>query len=297
MKVAVYCRQPTEPHQAVAAAVERGARGAGEQAWIFGKDDPRRQDKAECVIIFGIGGDAKDIWTANKSKHRILLDKPYTRGVGVAAPTRYHLVRVAIDAFQPLAYFQKKPKPPDRWRALNLEPKPYRVIKGPILFDGASNKYCLWNNLLPWPEWGQHIVNVMHDYSPGVQIIYRPRPSHNAPPTIEGATLSQGPLADDLAKASVVVSHGGNIGFDAALAGIPHFAIDDSIARPISETIWSEVARPHVPKPRDRAQWFADLAYCQWTLDEFVEGQAWRYVREVIDGIELGVHVAGKYPN
>lgn len=296
MKVAVYCRQPTENHQTVALAVAKGALNCGEASWIFGKDDPKRQEQADCVIIFGIGGDAKEIWHANEGKHRILLDKPYTRGIGIAAPTRYHLVRVAVDAFQPLAYFQKKPRPADRWKALNLDPKPYRVIQtGHILFDGASNKYCLWNDLPPWAEWGQQIVDRIAAHT-GQRIVYRPRPSHNAPPAVTGATLSQGDFTADLARALVVVSHGGNIGFDAALAGVPHFAIADSVARPISETIWQNVARPHAPGEAERQQWFNDIAYCQWTLTEFVDGPAWRYVRGVMDQIELAAHLQAKYP-
>jgi len=296
MRVAVYCRQPTEPHQAVSVAVAKGARGQGDDAWIFTKDDPQRQDAAECVVIFGIGGDARDIWTANEGKRRILLDKPYSRGIGVAAPTRYHLVRVAIDGFQPLPYFQRRPRPRDRWRALNLEPKPYRIKDGPVLFDGASNKYCLWNDLPAWPIWGQEIV-LRISANTGQPIIYRPRPSHNAPPSVKGAELSEGPFADDLARASIVVSHGGNIGFDAALAGVPHFAIADSVARPISETRWERVAWPHVPSKAEREQWFADVAYCQWNLDEFISGEAWRYCREVMDEIELGDHLQTKYPS
>lgn len=296
MKVAVYARQETEPHQAVAMAVARGAVKAGDNAWVFGKADPQRQDEAEVVIIFGIGGDARQIWDANVGKHRVLLDKPYTRGRGLAAPTRYHLVRVAVDGFQPLPYFQRKRRPPDRWRALNLEPRPYRVIPGPILFDGASNKYCLWNDLPPWPAWGQLIVNKIAEHTP-VPIIYRPRPSHNPPPAVSGAKLSEGKLEDDLAVASVVVSHGGNIGFDCALAGVPHFAIADSIARPISETAWDRVASLRVPTRAEREQWFCDLAYCQWTLTEFEDGPAWRYVRETIDECERLDHLATKYPS
>ena len=295
MKVAAYARQETEDHQAVARAIVKGALGQGEDAWMFGKADPQRQENADVVTIFGIGGDARQIWDANEGKRRILLDKPYARGRGRPGATRYSFVRVAVDGFQPLPYFQRKPRPPDRWVALGMDVRPYRIKEGPILFDGASNKYCLWNDLPPWQEWGQQMVNQIaaHTTKP---ILYRPRPSHNEPPTCYGARLSQAPLAEDLHQASVVVSHGGNIGFDAAVAGVPHFAIADSAARPISETRWTHVSQPRVPTPRDRAQWFYDLAYCQWHLDEFVDGQAWRYVRECLDQIDLNAHLASKYP-
>jgi len=284
MKVAIYIRQPAEPHEVVAEAVRHGAALLGEKAWTFGKGDPQHQD-ADVVVIFGIGGDAKQVWDANPQARRILLDKPYVRG-GAPNPKRYYLCRVSIDAPQPLTYFQKIPRKSSRWDRLQLFPKPYadkNTNTTHILFDGASNKYCLWNDLPPWPEWGQMIVDKIRAHAPN-PIIYRPRPSHNdAPRNITGAELSEIPIVEDLARARIVVSHGGNIGFDAAFAGVPHFAIDRSIARPISQTDWSKVGIPYVPEYPVRRQWFYDLAYCQWNLDEFADGSAWRYVRESME--------------
>lgn len=284
MRVAIYIRQPTEPHEAVARAVQVGSEKCGETSWTFGKDAPQHQD-AEVVIVFGIGGDAKQVWDANPQARRILLDKPYVRNNGIPMPNRYHVVRVSIDAPQPLAYFQKIPRRSARWDRMKLFPKPYTISSQnkAILFDGASNKYCLWNNLPDWPVWGQQVVDRIRQHATN-PVIYRPRPSHNdAPKSITGAELSEGPIVDDLARARVVVSHGGNIGFDAVFAGVPHFAIDCSIARPISETDWSRCGIPYVPDYLVRRQWFYDVAYCQWSLDEFADGSAWRYVRECME--------------
>lgn len=289
MKVAVYVRQPTPPHQAVGAAVEKGAQSCGEQAWCFTKDDAQSQD-ADVVVIFGIGGDARQIWDANAHAHRILLDKPYFRG-GAPQPTRYHIVRVAVNAFQPLAYFQQIKRSSERWKALDIAVKPYKKGGSHILLDGASNKYCQWNNLGDWAAWGQYQIDRLREYT-SLPIIYRPRPSHNAAPQPKGAIVSENrPLDFDMGLARIVVSHGGNIGYDAVVSGIPHFAIDSSIARPVSETFWRHVSRPYIPHEMQRAQWLADLAYCQWTLDEFIEGSAWRYVRETI---ELDQHLKSR---
>lgn len=284
MKIAIYIRQPAEPHEAVAEAVRVGAALLGEKAWTFGKGDPQHQD-ADVVVIFGIGGDAKQVWDANHQARRILLDKPYVRNNGAPHPKRYYHCRVSIDAPQPIAYFQQIRRKPSRWDRMKLFPKPYTIWASnkSILFDGASNKYCLWNDLPPWPEWGQIIVDKIHAHAPN-PIIYRPRPSHNdAPLTVTGAELSEGPIVEDLARARVVVSHGGNIGFDSVFAGVPHFAIDCSIARPLSETDWAKVGIPYVPPYPVRLQWFHDLAYCQWNLDEFADGSAWRYCRESME--------------
>lgn len=282
MKIAVYCREDTAPHQTVAAYVKEGAAQAGELAWIFCKDDPQLQAEADTVVVFGIGGNAKEVWDANKGKNRILLDKPYVRG-GKKGASRYHQVRIAINDFQPINYMHKFPRPADRWRALGVDVRMTRFTPGTrILLDGASNKYCLWNDLGDWQTWGQAMVDRIRQHT-DTPIIYRPRPSHNEAPLVQNAELSQGPLADDFARARIVVSHGGNIGFDAVVAGIPHFAIGSSAARNVSETSWFKVGVPRGLSNARRQQWLNDLAYTQWTQQEFLEGHAWRYIRTVIE--------------
>ena len=115
-------------------------------------------------------------------------------------------------------------------------------------------------------------------------------------PKVTGAIRSEGPLDEDFDRARVVVSHGGNIGFDAVVSGVPHFAVADSIARPLSETAWDRVGAPYVPSEERRMQWLHDLAYCQWNLDEFADGTAWRYVRETLELVDKLKHVENKYP-
>ena len=283
MRVAAYIRQPAKPHEEVANAVVAGVRSKGDMAWTFGKGDPMRQENADVVVIFGIGGDARQVWDANSHARRVLLDKPYTRG-GVPGPTRYHLCRVSVDALHPTSYFRQIARPPDRWNALkfpDVEQYKFRD-QTKIVFDGASNKYCLWEGLPDWPVWGQMVVSKIRQHT-RMSVVYRPRPSHNPAPILEGVELSEGPIEEDFRRARVVVSHGGNIGFDCVVRGVPHFAIGDSAARSLSETDWREVERPRFYFAGQRAQWLADIAYCQWNLDEFADGRAWRYVRETLD--------------
>lgn len=282
MKVGIYQREPTPPHRAVADAVQVGALSAGELAWKFDRTTPEwlNQD-LDIVVVFGIGGDAKQVWDAYPKAIRVLLDKPYVRRAQRKGQHRYSVVRVSVNDFQPLAYFQKIPRPADRWNALGIRLTSRAKFGSCVLLDGASNKYCLWNGLGDWTVWGQEMVNRIRQHT-DLPIIYRPRPSHNLAPKVEGAELSEGPLSDDFDRARVVVSHGGNIGFDAVVSGLSHFAIGNSAARPVSETSWFEVGRPSLPKNSERLQWLYDLAYTQWTLDEFESGAAWSYIRSVV---------------
>lgn len=227
----------------------------------------------DVLVMFGIGGISKAVWDAYRAagKKIIFLDKGYSRGTG-------HW-RVAVNDFQPLAYLSGGHKP-DRFNKLGIEPMPYHGGTH-ILFDGASNKFCQWKGLGQWGEWGQRTVNTINRHTKR-PIIYRPRPSDNSTPYVEGAETSEGPLADDLARARVCVSYGGNIGWDAVIAGVPHFAIGDSIARPLSETRWTHLDVPRIPTDAERLQWCADVAYQQWTNEEFASGEAWQHIKRVL---------------
>jgi hypothetical protein len=224
------------------------------------------------LILFGIGGISRQIFDAYRAtgRHVVFFDKGYTRGGSG------HF-RVAVNAFQPLAYFQTG-RPADRFDALDLELRPYKAGGRVILLDGASNKYALWQGFGDFVSWGARMVERIRTVS-SLPIVYRPRPTHNAPVAVPGAELSTAPLREDFAAARVVVSWGGNIGWDAAVAGVPHFAAGDSIARPISETDWARLEEPYIPSDAARRQWCADVAYCQFTLDELADGYAWAEIR------------------
>lgn len=268
MNFAFHMRQPFTKTIAMADAIKRGAAVHGDSVKaIEGYTGVRDVDG---LILFGIGGHSRLIWDAYEGKQRILIDKGYTR-------MPYY--RVAINDFQPLAYMERVQRPNDRLSKLGIRFKKYDKLGNAILFDGASNKYCLWVGLGDWVEWGQSVVDRIRQYTDR-PILYRPRPSNNEPPKIKGARLSVGPLINDLGCSAVVVSYGGNIGWDAAIAGVPHFAIGDSIARPISETDWNMLDDPLIPDRRNA--WASNVAYCQWTLEELASGEAWGYIKTEI---------------
>lgn len=247
-------------------------------------------DGYDGAIMFGIGGIAKPIYDAYRGAGRklVFFDKGYTRK---CAHGIEHF-RVAVNGFQPLEYLDRS-HPPDRFLRLGLTVEPYRSGGSHVLFDGASNKYCRWQGLGYWLNWGMQTLAQIRAHTDD-PIIYRPRPAHNValtetdiqtaltPWLARGVEFSQAPLADDLARARVVVSYGGNIGWDAALLGIPHFAMGDSIARPISETTWVHLDRLRVPTEAERLQWAANVAYQQWTMDEIASGAAWRHIVSVL---------------
>lgn len=294
MRVGIYRRVAALSQEYVYESVAAGYKAFGDV--FISSDHQRLIEEADCVVLFGIGGDSKVVWDASRRyrKLRILLDKPYMRQSRFSGP-RYYLVRVSINASQPIAYFQKTKHPSDRWDVLGEQVLSYSGrLDGPILFDGASNKYVYWQGLdgsdhravtdiEKWHSWGQSTIDRIREYSK-LNIVYRPRPDDNPVAKIEGAVVSIGrDINHDLQCCRLCVSYGGNIGYGCVVAGIPHFAIGDSIARPISETDWSKIDEPFIPSEEVRKQWLSDLAYCQWTMDEFKSGAAWQYIRETLN--------------
>lgn len=272
MRLAWHQRPHLERKLEIAHAFAQGLSGDDTLRIVHGFDgvDPL----ADGLVLFGIGGIAKSIWQAYlcAGKKLILIDKGYSRRTG-------HW-RVSVNAFQPLSYLQQS-RPADRFDRLGITLAPYAQTGEAILFDGASQKYCDWQCLGPMDVWGEIMADRIRRNT-SREIIYRPRPTHNEAIGVRGATLSVGPLDDDFARAAVVASYGGNIGWDAVVAGIPHFAIGDSIATPVSETSWPAVGRPYIPTEAAREQWCADVAWCQWTLEEFASGEAWKEIRKVL---------------
>lgn len=245
--------------------------------------------EASGTIIVGIGGGrhpavgARTVFDdyLRAGKHVIFIDKGYTRA---------DTFRVVANGFQP-KYLMVISRPFDRLHQSKLSVRSFSEKRGDaILFDGASNKYCVWCGL-PSPEapnqqeWGRQVIAKIRQHTDR-PIIYRPRPSHNQAISVEGAELSTRPLVEDFARAHLVISHGGNIGFDAIVAGKPHFMIGESIAWPVSETDWAKLETPYVPTDKQRQQWLANVRYSEWSLDELREGLAWPVIKEQVSLME-----------
>lgn len=275
MKFAFHIRQPFTKTMNLAAALQAGAKCYGDDVRII--EGFNGIEDVDGLILFGIGGDSRSYWDAYREagKRTIFLDKGYSR---------MPYFRVAVDGFNPYSFISRKKCPPGRLHSLGhsfnaLQPKGEFV-----LLDGASNKYCLWSGLGDWIEWGQHMVECIRNVTDR-PIIYRPRPSHNGAVAVRGATLSTDPLADDLAKAAVVVSHGGNIAWDAAQAGVPIFCINEfSFAAPIAELDWICLGMPRGVSKERVEKWAANVAYCQYTISEFASGLGWAHIKSELGG-------------
>lgn len=173
------------------------------------------------------------------------------------------------------ADFRNQGMPPDRLRNLGVKLGQWRWLRyGDILLCGQ----------VPWDasvDHSDHIAWLNESYAQlnavaKGRVVFRPHPlAKNAYPLLP-CRYSEGPMSEALANASVVVTFNSNSAVEAVLEGVPSIACDPgSMAWAVTGHTLGEVVSPPM---EDRAQWAANLAYCQWTLEEMKSGEAWAHL-------------------
>jgi len=107
-------------------------------------------------------------------------------------------------------------------------------------------------------------------------IVFRPKPNCRAARPIAGSTFAPTqPLDDALRDCHAVVTHHSNVAVDALLAGVPVFC-ESGVASVLGCADINAIEQPIMPA--GRAQWAADLAWCQWNVQEMRDGLAYKYL-------------------
>lgn len=132
----------------------------------------------------------------------------------------------------------------------------------------------------PGPSFGKLIGLNMTKWSE--EVVARVRKFSNAK-IVERTKWSSIPLAEQLAKASVVVTHSSNIAVDAIIAGVPAIVAPSNPAAPVCSTTLADIHSPRMP---DRRHWWASLMCQQFTLDEMKSGLAWQYMQQIMKQVD-----------
>jgi Methyltransferase domain len=223
-------------------------------------------------------------------RHYLLFDKGYF-GRGM-------YWRVSVDAWQPLAYFQRFKRAPDRFKELGIRTESFQKAsdEGPIVFAGACQNYSNFFKLGNVNEYNANVLNLLRQNTKR-PIVYRPNPSwfknhHDEfQPVHElfaGVTLSVGGSFKDVLKdCHLMVTHGTSAAVFALQNGVSSMVLGEGIAKPLSlGPTWDSIEVPYWPSDKERQQFFNDLAYCQWTIDELKSGEAWQELRLIFAAIE-----------
>jgi hypothetical protein len=219
-------------------------------------------------------------------KHFLFFDKGYSG--------RNTYWRVSLGAWQPLAYFQRFMRPPDRLKRAGFRIWPHPVEKldyNNVVFAGACQNYSNFMDLGNVNDYNLSVLQKLREHTDR-KIIYRPNPSwynkhHDEfrpiQMEVENVELSppEVPFAHELDDCHLLVTHGTGAAVAAVAQGVPSMVLGPGICRPVSMTDenWNRVDNPFLPKDEARHQFFADLHYCQWTIEEYRNGAAWADLR------------------
>lgn len=295
MNVVFYHSDKAREHR-LAEAFNKGVQRHGhtfEARRMAEYEDPLPE--TDVAIMVAVKGNSRRCMEDHLLMHRhvIYIDKGYIRTRDQSqfghAPEFWRMSR---DAFQPLDYFQKIPRPADRWNQLKIEMQPFQKMGETIIIAGGSLKYAMWHRfeggergdgtpIDPATRWAEKVVTRIRKRTSRM-LVYRPKPSWRDAKPIMHARYSRPPkrIQDELKEAWALITYGSNAAVDALFAGVPVFVLGDGIARPLARTDLDQIEDPYYPTDEERQQWAQDLAYCQFTLDETASGLAWEVLME-----------------
>lgn len=147
------------------------------------------------------------------------------------------------------------------WRKTDGE---YVLVMGQVPGDASLRG----KNLMPWYE----SVGVLAADAHQLPVKFRPHPNTESKGIRQNprhCIRSFEPLEDAISNAHVVITYNSNSAVDAIVRGVPAVAMDQgSMAWGVTGRNVGDVVRP------DRESWAAQLAWCQWSMDEIQSGEA-----------------------
>lgn len=259
-------------------------RAAGHQVTVLPVDAEIGDYDLHCVISVS----SPELWRrlGAAGVKRLLWDKGYNRDF----PRWW---RVAFDGHQPADYVGRANHPADRAEAQGwidrIEDLRTSADKG-VLLAGASPNYQAFAGLPDPTTYAEQIIAAVRELTDR-PIVYRPKPQWREAVAVEGAEFSHHPvkvkghrIRVDLERAHVMIVHASNACLEAALAGVPVICLGPAVTRSISSTDLLDVENPRRATREERLQAVANIAYCQWSLDEIASGEVWPYIQEQMHG-------------
>lgn len=263
----------------LAEAFANGCRRYGVTCEVRLLEQFKGPEPCEVVWLFGLIAMARVFDAYRGRALRITGDLGYWRERASALSIKNRPVRIAVEAQQPDAHLRLHLHSPDRFWMLNLGISPVFERGAYILVTGHCAEQARYLGYA-YGEWEAKTVVAVRRLTDR-PIVVREKPSSD-PLRIDGTTRDSSSAADAIRNAWAVVCCTGNIGADAILHGVPVFAQSGPGAvyyRAPLESI--EQARPLDAYRRIGA--LADLAYWQYSLEEFERGALWSHL--LLEGV------------
>lgn len=252
------------------------------------KDFKSAVKQVDGVILAGVKSDHGPMMRklVALGKTVMYLDKGYIRSKNLSQELM-DFYRVSINNFQPHDYMHRYVHKADRWEAHGITPVSQAKTNNRrfILYAGSSQKYCNFYGLGDATEYATKIIAAAKEFDTlNRTVIYRPKPSWKGAVPIKGTIFSKYGLSmeQELRHTQVLITHGSNACFEAALHGAPSIVLGDGITKGISSGKIEHVRKPRAVSQEALLELCYTIAYQQWTLDEFCRGSAFEYLQQVV---------------
>ena len=227
------------------------------------------------AIFYGLSEGLRRVFDDYRKEARaVYVDLGYWGRRKMSRYDGYH--KLAVNSRHATAYFQNKRHDEHRFKRFGIGVLPWRKGGRHILVAGMSAKAAYAEGLKP-EQWERDTIFRLRKLTDR-PIIYRPKPNWMAASLIAGSAMQRDvPLPVALKNCHAVVTHHSNVAIDAILAGVPAIS-EGGLASIMGSTSIEEIENPLMPN--GRAQWAADIAWTQWSVEEMRAGRAWRYLLE-----------------
>lgn len=238
---------------------------------------PRYEGCGKALVVWGAGHPLRNRWFNQhvaKGLPAFCWDMGYW-GSGRGNET-LGMNRVSVNAMHPQAVLMQEPLPAERWEARPLEFQNLWNPDGHVVLAGLGPKTLDQLYLRP-AEWERKKLAAIQAALPKRRVIYRPKPGREfLGLTVEADHESK--IEDVLKGAALAVCRHSNVAVDAMRCGIPASVEDGAAA-----AVFGPELVGRVPVPGEtRLQFFHNLAWFQWSIQECWRGEAWPFLKRFL---------------
>ncbi len=149
----------------------------------------------------------------------------------------------------------------------------------------SSQKYCIHHDLGDAHKYAKGIIEQLKTSR---IVLYRPKPTFAEARPIVGTLFDKrkgrknkkgGGLPATLNKTHVLITHGSSVAANAVIAGVPAITLGGGIAYGVTSHTLDNLENPYWPSERERYNWFADIGYSHYKLEEIESGLAWEVMK------------------
>jgi len=269
MKIIFYAPDGVGDKLLVAAVMGGAARHGDDVRFVVLSEYRGVIAEADVAACYGVRASSRIILDAYRraGKRTLFFDKGYWG--------RGNYTRVAIDDWHPRFDWLREGAR-ERLVASGLELcAPRALADRNVIYAATTQTWCDFYDLGPARALDEIIVQLLSRQYPS-RVVYRPRPAYAVKhpelcTAIAGAMLSNPatPLTLALEDCDLLVTLGSNAAVEARAAGVETCVLGEHPLR------WLNGRR----NAADVENLFAQLAYWQWTLEEYLSGDAWACIR------------------